>query len=37
VQRQAGLAHVYFDENFVNLVPAEQFEGLYSCLDCIRS
>jgi ABC-type branched-subunit amino acid transport system substrate-binding protein len=33
VQCQAGLAHVYFDEIFVNLVPAEQFEGLYSCLD----
>ena len=23
----------YFDENFLNLVPAEQVEGLYSCLD----
>ncbi|ESY67492.1 MULTISPECIES: substrate-binding protein [Mesorhizobium] len=23
----------YFDENFFNLVPSEQIEGLYSCLD----
>jgi branched-chain amino acid transport system substrate-binding protein len=23
----------YFDENFLNLVPAAQVEGLYSCLD----
>ena len=23
----------YFDENFLNLVPAEQVEGLYGCLD----
>ncbi|MCU9850042.1 substrate-binding protein [Defluviimonas sp. WL0024] len=23
----------YFDENFLNLVPAAHFEGLYSCLD----
>ena len=23
----------YFDENFLNLVPAEQVEGLYRCLD----
>lgn len=23
----------YFDENFLNLVPAEHVEGLYSCLD----
>ena len=23
----------YFDENFLNLVPAEHVEGLYGCLD----
>jgi ABC-type branched-subunit amino acid transport system substrate-binding protein len=27
----------YFDENFLNLVPAEQVEGLYGCLDYYRS
>jgi branched-chain amino acid transport system substrate-binding protein len=27
------LVCTYFDENFLNLVPAEQVEGLYSCLD----
>jgi branched-chain amino acid transport system substrate-binding protein len=27
----------YFDENFLNLVPAEQVEGLYSCLDYYQS
>ena len=26
----------YFDENFLNLVPAEQVEGLYGCLDFYR-
>jgi ABC-type branched-subunit amino acid transport system substrate-binding protein len=26
----------YFDENFLNLVPAEQVEGLYGCLDYYR-
>ncbi len=26
----------YFDENCLNLVPAEQVEGLYSCLDYYR-
>ncbi|HEY7134277.1 MAG TPA: substrate-binding protein [Acidimicrobiia bacterium] len=27
----------YFDENFLNLVPPEQVEGLYGCLDYYRS
>src|SRR3954453_2164669 len=27
----------YFDENFLNLVPAEQVEGLYGCLDYYRA
>ncbi|MFN8028043.1 MAG: substrate-binding protein [Acidimicrobiia bacterium] len=27
----------YFDENFLNLVPAEQVDGLYGCLDYYRS
>ena len=27
------LVCTYFDENFLNLVPAEQVEGLYGCLD----
>lgn len=27
----------YMDENFLNLVPAEHVEGLYSCLDYYRS
>ncbi len=26
----------YFDENFLNLVPAEQVEGLFGCLDYYR-
>jgi ABC-type branched-subunit amino acid transport system substrate-binding protein len=26
----------YFDENFLNLVPAEHVEGLYGCLDYYR-
>src|SRR3954454_16267579 len=32
-QRGGQLVCTYFDENFLNLVPAEQVEGLYSCLD----
>jgi len=39
----AGFAHrggtvvcTYFDENFLNLVPAEHVEGLYGCLDYYR-
>jgi ABC-type branched-subunit amino acid transport system substrate-binding protein len=27
----------HFDENFLNLVPAEQVEGLYGCLDYYRA
>jgi len=27
----------YFDENFLNMVPAEHVEGLYSCLDYYQS
>ncbi len=32
-ERGGQLVCTYFDENFLNLVPAEQVEGLYSCLD----
>jgi len=32
-RRGGQLVCTYFDENFLNLVPAEQVEGLYSCLD----
>jgi branched-chain amino acid transport system substrate-binding protein len=32
-KRGGYLACTYFDENFINLVPAEHVEGLYSCLD----
>ena len=32
-QRGGQLVCTYFDENFLNLVPAEHVEGLYSCLD----
>ncbi len=31
--RGGHLVCTYFDENFLNLVPAEQAEGLYGCLD----
>ncbi len=31
--RGGKLVCTYFDENFLNLVPAEQVEGLYGCLD----
>jgi branched-chain amino acid transport system substrate-binding protein len=31
--RGGSLICTYFDENFLNLVPAEHVEGLYSCLD----
>jgi ABC-type branched-subunit amino acid transport system substrate-binding protein len=31
--RGGDLVCTYFDENFLNLVPAEHVEGLYSCLD----
>ena len=32
-KRGGHIVCTYFDENFLNLVPAEQVEGLYSCLD----
>jgi ABC-type branched-subunit amino acid transport system substrate-binding protein len=32
-KRGGKIICTYFDENFLNLVPAEQVEGLYSCLD----
>jgi branched-chain amino acid transport system substrate-binding protein len=32
-ERGGHLVCTYFDENFLNLVPAEQVEGLYGCLD----
>jgi branched-chain amino acid transport system substrate-binding protein len=32
-KRGGHLVCTYFDENFLNLVPAEQVEGLYGCLD----
>src|SRR3954467_9724207 len=32
-KRGGKLVCTYFDENFLNLVPAEHVEGLYSCLD----
>ncbi|HXI20273.1 MAG TPA: substrate-binding protein [Gemmatimonadales bacterium] len=31
--RGGRLVCTYFDENFLNMVPAEHVEGLYSCLD----
>ena len=31
--RGAKLVCLYFDENFLNMVPAAHAEGLYSCLD----
>jgi branched-chain amino acid transport system substrate-binding protein len=35
-KRGGQLICTYFDENFLNLVPAEQVEGLYGCLDYYR-
>src|SRR5579864_2140604 len=32
-RRGGHLVCTYFDENFLNMVPAAQVEGLYSCLD----
>jgi ABC-type branched-subunit amino acid transport system substrate-binding protein len=32
-KRGGHLVCTYFDENFLNLVPADHVEGLYSCLD----
>lgn len=33
MQRGGKLVCTYFDENFLNMVPAAHAEGLYSCLD----
>jgi branched-chain amino acid transport system substrate-binding protein len=35
--RGGQIVCTYFDENFLNLVPAEQVEGLYGCLDYYRA
>ena len=35
--RGGTLVCTYFDENFLNLVPAEHVEGLYGCLDYYRA
>jgi ABC-type branched-subunit amino acid transport system substrate-binding protein len=35
--RGGSLICTYFDENFLNLVPAAHVEGLYSCLDYYQS
>ena len=32
-KRGGHIVCTYFDENFLNMVPAEHVEGLYSCLD----
>ncbi len=32
-KRGGQIICTYFDENLLNLVPAEQVEGLYSCRD----
>ena len=32
-KRGGHIVCTYFDENFLNMVPAEHAEGLYSCLD----
>ena len=32
-KRGGQIVCTYFDENFLNLVPAEHVEGLYGCLD----
>jgi branched-chain amino acid transport system substrate-binding protein len=36
-KRGGTVVCTYFDENFLNLVPAEQVEGLYGCLDYYRT
>jgi len=36
-KRGGHLVCTYFDENFLNMVPAEYVEGLYSCLDYYRN
>ena len=35
--RGGTIVCTYFDENFLNLVPAEHVEGLYGCLDYYRA
>src|SRR3954468_1004863 len=35
--RGGRIVCTYFDENFLNLVPAEHVEGLYGCLDYYRA
>ena len=35
-ERGGQIVCTYFDENFLNLVPAEHVEGLYGCLDYYR-
>ena len=36
-ERGGTIVCTYFDENFLNLVPAEHVEGLYGCLDYYRA
>jgi branched-chain amino acid transport system substrate-binding protein len=36
-KRGGRLVCTYFDENFLNLVPAHHVEGLYGCLDYYRA
>jgi len=36
-KRGGSLVCTYFDENFLNLVPADHVEGLYGCLDYYRA
>jgi branched-chain amino acid transport system substrate-binding protein len=36
-ERGGHVVCTYFDENFLNLVPAEHVEGLYGCLDYYRA
>ncbi|MFO1151196.1 MAG: substrate-binding protein [Alsobacter sp.] len=36
-RRGGQVVCTYFDENFLNMVPAEHAEGLYSCLDYYQS
>ena len=36
-KRGGQIVCTYFDENFLNLVPAEHVEGLYGCLDFYRA
>ena len=36
-KRGGSIVCTYFDENFLNLVPAAHVEGLYSCLDYYRT